>query len=72
MTMAGEWFHNWCRFPSGNAVVADMEPPVPQNIQIVDHAVTRALNKGVIAEIEVTGPENAKILNAKPSNSSAT
>jgi hypothetical protein len=30
-------------------------------IKIVDHAMTRALNKGVMAEIEVTGegnPEN--------------
>jgi nitrite reductase (NO-forming) len=52
--------------PPGNAIVADMELPVPQNLKIVDHAMTRAMNKGVIAEIEVTGPENLEIFNPKP------
>lgn len=38
----------------------------------IDHAMTRALNKGVMAEIEVTGEENPEIFNAKPLNSPAT
>ena len=58
--------------PPGNAIVADMELPVPQTIKIVDHAMTRALNKGVMAEIEVTGEENPEIFNAKPLNSPTT
>jgi len=51
--------------PPGNAIVADMELPVPQTIKIVDHAMTRAMNKGAVAEIEVTGPENAEIFKAE-------
>jgi nitrite reductase (NO-forming) len=58
--------------PPGNAIVADMELPVPQTIKIVDHAMTRAMNKGVMAEIEVSGKENPEIFNANPSKSSAT
>jgi nitrite reductase (NO-forming) len=52
--------------PPGNAIVADMDLPVPQTIKIVDHAMTRATSKGVIAEIEVTGKENLEIFNANP------
>ncbi len=44
--------------PPGNSIVAEMDLPVPQTIKIVDHAMTRALNKGAMAEIEVTGPPN--------------
>lgn len=58
--------------PPGNAIIADMELPVPQTIKIVDHAMTRALNKGVMAEIEVSGKENPEIFNARPPDSSAT
>ncbi|MGH7907079.1 MAG: copper-containing nitrite reductase [Candidatus Binataceae bacterium] len=50
--------------PPGNAIVADMELPVPQTIKIVDHAMTRALNKGAMAEIEVTGAPNPGIFRA--------
>lgn len=47
--------------PPGNAIIADMELPVPQIIRIVDHAMTRAMNKGAMAEIEVTGPPNPEV-----------
>jgi nitrite reductase (NO-forming) len=57
--------------PPGNAIVADMELPVSQTIRIVDHAMTRAMNKGAVVEIEVTGDENPAIFIAKPSNSPA-
>ncbi len=50
--------------PPGNAIIADMDLPVPQTIKIVDHAMTRALNKGAMAEIEVTGPQNPDIFKA--------
>jgi nitrite reductase (NO-forming) len=50
--------------PPGNAIVADMELPVPQTIKIVDHAMTRALSKGAMAEIEVTGAPNPEIFKA--------
>jgi nitrite reductase (NO-forming) len=50
--------------PPGNAIVGDMELPVPQTIKIVDHAMTRALSKGAMAEIEVTGPPNPAVFKA--------
>jgi nitrite reductase (NO-forming) len=50
--------------PPGNAIVADMELPVPQTIKIVDHAMTRAMSKGAMAEIEVTGEPNPEIFRA--------
>ncbi len=58
--------------PPGSAIVADMELPVPQTIRIVDHAMTRAMNKGVMAEIEVAGKENPGIFNANPLKSPST
>ncbi|MGH8012985.1 MAG: copper-containing nitrite reductase [Candidatus Binataceae bacterium] len=50
--------------PPGNAIVGDLELPVPQTIKIVDHAMTRALSKGAMAEIEVTGPPNPAVFKA--------
>ena len=50
--------------PPGNAIVADMDLPVPQTIKIVDHAMTRAVSKGVVAEIEVTGAPNPEVFKA--------
>lgn len=50
--------------PPGNTMVADMELPVPQTIKIVDHAMSRAMNKGAMAEIEVTGEPNPEIFKA--------
>jgi nitrite reductase (NO-forming) len=55
--------------PPGNAIVADMELPVPQTIKIVDHAMTRAVSQGAVAEIEVTGEPNLEIF--KPENALA-
>jgi hypothetical protein len=37
-------------------MVGDMELPVPQTIKIVDHSMTRAMNKGAIAEIRSHRP----------------
>jgi nitrite reductase (NO-forming) len=50
--------------PPGNAIVADMELPVPQTIKIVDHAMTRAVSKGAVAVIEVTGEPNPEVFKA--------
>ena len=52
--------------PPGNAIVADMELPVPQTIQIVDHSMSRAARQGAVAEIVVTGEENLEIFNPRP------
>ena len=55
--------------PPGNAIVAEMELPVPQTIRIVDHSMTRAMSKGAMAEMEVVGNANPEIFNVKSLNS---
>jgi nitrite reductase (NO-forming) len=50
--------------PPGNAIVAEMELPVPQTIRIVDHSMTRAMSKGAMAEMEVSGEPNAEVFKA--------
>ncbi|MGH7915054.1 MAG: copper-containing nitrite reductase [Candidatus Binataceae bacterium] len=50
--------------PPGNAIVADMDLPVPQTIKIVDHAMTRAMRQGAVAEIEVVGKPNPEVFKA--------
>ena len=47
--------------PPGNAIVAEMELPVPQTIRIVDHSMTRTMSKGAMAEIEIVGNPNPEI-----------
>ena len=51
--------------PPGNAIVADMKVPVPQTIRIVDHSMTRAMSKGAMAEMEVSGEANPEIFSVK-------
>jgi nitrite reductase (NO-forming) len=47
--------------PSGGATIVEMKMQVPEVINLVDHSIFRAFNKGAIAQIKVTGPENPSI-----------
>jgi nitrite reductase (NO-forming) len=47
--------------PSGGAAIVEMKMQVPEVINLVDHSIFRAFNKGAIAQIKVTGPENPSI-----------
>ncbi len=47
--------------PPGSTFVGHMHLPVPETIKLVDHALTRVLHKGALAEIVVEGPANPKI-----------
>lgn len=47
--------------PPGAATVAEMELPVPGPIKLVDHALTRTLNKGSLAVLDVKGEENTDV-----------
>jgi nitrite reductase (NO-forming) len=38
-----------------------MELPVTERIKLVDHALSRVARKGLLAEIDVAGPENEEI-----------
>lgn len=47
--------------PAGGAAIVEMKMQVPEVINLVDHSIFRAFDKGAIAQIKVTGPENPNI-----------
>ena len=47
--------------PPGSTFVGHMKLPVPQTIKLVDHALSRVVWKGLLAEIKVEGPDNPDI-----------
>lgn len=47
--------------PAGGATIVEMKMQVPEVINLVDHSIFRAFNKGAIAQIKVTGAENPSI-----------
>lgn len=47
--------------PAGGAVITEMKLDVPETINLVDHSIFRAFNKGAIAQIKVTGDQNPSI-----------
>jgi nitrite reductase (NO-forming) len=50
--------------PAGGGVVVEMIAQVPQTIVLVDHALTRAVDKGAIGTVIVEGAENPEIYEA--------
>mgnify|MGYP003555946971 FL=1 len=51
--------------PSGGAVIVEFKCDVPGEYVLVDHALSRAFNKGAIGKLKVTGKANPKVFNAK-------
>lgn len=47
--------------PAGGATMVEMKMEVPGVLNLVDHSIFRAFNKGAIAQIKVSGPENPSI-----------
>lgn len=47
--------------PSGGTFVGHMKLPVPETVKLVEHAVTRVMRKGLLAEINVEGAANPDI-----------
>ena len=47
--------------PPGSTFVGHMKLPVPETIKLVDHALSRVMRKGLLAEIKVDGPANPRI-----------
>lgn len=45
----------------GSTCVAEMDLPVPETVKLVDHALTRVARKGLLAALEVEGPQNVNI-----------
>lgn len=52
--------------PAGGAAIVEMEMRVPQTINLVDHAINRAFDKGAIAQIKVTGDANPSVYEKLP------
>ena len=47
--------------PSVGAAIVEMKMYVPEVINLVDHSIFRAFNKGAIAQIKVIGDENPSV-----------
>lgn len=47
--------------PSGGAAIVEMKLNVPGTYNIVDHSIFRVFNKGALAQIKVSGPEDSTI-----------
>ena len=54
--------------PPGGSMIAEFKVETPGTYIMVDHAVTRAFNKGALAQIKVSGPENKAIYSGKISD----
>jgi len=51
--------------PPGGAAIVDFKVEVPGKFILVDHAISRAFNKGALAMLNVTGEENETIYSGK-------
>jgi nitrite reductase (NO-forming) len=54
--------------PSGGAAIVEFKVKVPGTYILVDHSITRAFNKGALAQLKVTGPESKDIYSGKISD----
>lgn len=57
--------------PPGVTGIGEMDMAVPGPIHVVDHALTRVVRKGLLAEIMVEGDEQPDTYNPDPENSSS-
>ena len=51
--------------PAGGAAVVKFQAKVPGSYVLVDHSIFRAFNKGALAVLKVTGPEDKSIYSGK-------
>jgi len=49
--------------PPGSCAILEMEFPLPQDVKLVDHAITRVLSKGMLGVIHVEGEPQPDIFN---------
>jgi nitrite reductase (NO-forming) len=49
--------------PPGGAMIAELKLEVPGKYLLVDHSLSRAIDKGAVGEIVVEGPEHPEIFN---------
>jgi nitrite reductase (NO-forming) len=51
--------------PAGGAAIAEFHTVVPGSFVMVDHSIFRAFNKGALAILKVSGPENKLVYSGK-------
>jgi nitrite reductase (NO-forming) len=49
------------KVPPGSCMIGEMATPVPERIKLVDHALSRVVRRGMLAEIDVLGEEDEDI-----------
>lgn len=49
------------KVPPGSCMIGEMDTPVPERIKLVDHALSRVVRKGHLAEVDVIGDENETV-----------
>ncbi|MFB6087329.1 MAG: nitrite reductase, copper-containing, partial [Haloarculaceae archaeon] len=54
------------KVPPGSCMVGEMDLPVPERIKLVDHALSRVVRKGMLAEIDVTGEKQTDVFDPEP------
>ena len=54
-------FAQTMKVPPGSCFVGEMELPVTERVKLVDHALSRVARKGLLAEIDVAGPEDEEL-----------
>ncbi len=52
--------------PAGGGTVVELLGQVPQTVVLVDHALSRAFDKGAIGHIVISGKQNPEIFNDEP------
>jgi nitrite reductase (NO-forming) len=54
--------------PSGGAAIVEFKTTVPGTYLLVDHSLTRAFNRGALAQLKVTGDEDKLVYSGKISD----
>ena len=54
--------------PAGGSAIADFKISVPGTFIVVDHSLSRAFNRGALAQLKVNGDENKTIYSGKTSD----
>ncbi len=58
--------------PAGGATIVEMKMEVPGRFLLVDHSISRAMDKGALGVIEVTGAEQARVFRVLEAGSHGT
>ncbi|MFB6083314.1 MAG: copper-containing nitrite reductase [Halorientalis sp.] len=54
------------KVPPGSCMVGEIDTPVPERIKLVDHALSRVTQRGLLAEIDVQGTEKPDVFDPSP------